>query len=745
MKRITPIISALALLAGAILSCTDGTRLTESASDLTYTGLAKSWDEAVPLGNARIGQLVWQKEGNLRFSLDHYDLWDLRPTEEFADSVKFRYRWIQERVAEGDEQAIWDVYDEPYSNKPAPAKIPCAALEFDPGSLGTVSDVRLFLNEALCRVRWDSGASLETFVNASAPVGWFRFKGISDPDFIPELKVPAYAAEEGIERNSLSLTLASLGYEQGDVVCDGNSIRYHQKGWEDFSYDVAVKWKRRGDELIGAWSVSTSLDGDDASEKVDEALGRGWKKDFSAHLAYWGSFWDASSVTVPDSLIQKQYDNEMYKLGSASRQDSRPISLQAIWTADDGLLPPWKGDYHNDLNTQLSYWPVYTGNHLPEGEAFLNYLLDCRDEFRKYARDFYGVDGLMVPGVCTLDGHPMGGWPQYSFSPTTGAWVAQHFYLHWKYSADDSFLEEKAYPFMREVATALMQVSHIDDRGHRVLPLSTSPEIYNNSLQAWFKTMTNYDTSLMTFAFEAAAEMADSLGLADDARLWKGCRAEMQALDTRDDVLTFAEGFPYNESHRHFSNAMAIFPLGLLDWNDGEEARKVIKATIGALDAQGPEWWTGYSYSWLANMKARAMDGDGALEALRIFAECFCLPNTFHANGDQTRSGKSNFTYRPFTLEGNFAFASGLQQMLLQSQTGAIRVFPAVPSAWKDVSFEKLRARGAFLVSASMKEGQVERVEVYAEKGGRMTLVIPGQEEPVTADMKAGDIFVWNI
>ncbi len=103
-------------------------------------------------------------------------------------------------------------------------------------------------------------------------------------------------------------------------------------------------------------------------------------------------------------------------------------------------------------------------------------------------------------------------------------------------------------------------------------------------------------------------------------------------------------------------------------------------------------------------MKARAFDGEGAAQELKTFAECFCLPNTFHANGDQTKSGKSKFTYRPFTLEGNFAFAAGIQEMLMQSHIGIIRIFPAVPASWQDISFQNLRAMGAFLVSTEQKK-----------------------------------------
>lgn len=155
------------------------------------------------------------------------------------------------------------------------------------------------------------------------------------------------------------------------------------------------------------------------------------------------------------------------------------------------MLPPWKGDYHHDLNTQLSYWPAYTGNHLKEGMGYLNTLWEQRDVYKKYTREYFGTDGMNVPGVCTLTGEPMGGWVQYSMSPTVSAWLGQHFYLHWKYSADRIFLKERAYPFLKDVATYLEQISTVDADGVRRLPLSSSPEIFDNSSMRGSMDMTN--------------------------------------------------------------------------------------------------------------------------------------------------------------------------------------------------------------------------------------------------------------
>ena len=139
-------------------------------------------------------------------------------------------------------------------------------------------------------------------------------------------------------------------------------------------------------------------------------------------------------------------------------------------------------------------------------------------------------------------------------------------------SADRIFLKERAYPFLKDVATYLEQISTVDADGVRRLPLSSSPEIFDNSINAWFKDMTNYDLSLMHFAFNAASELASELELADEAAHWKVIGAQLPDLNLDEDgALTFAKGFPYDQSHRHFSHAMSIHPLGLIDWSQGEK------------------------------------------------------------------------------------------------------------------------------------------------------------------------------
>lgn len=747
-KRLSGDLAARALLFPALLlaaSCAPPSgraQLPNSRHDLVFKSLAGTWDEAIPLGNGMIGALVWKKGESLRMSLDRADLWDLRPVAEFS-GPEFRFAWVRGQVSKKEYDPVHRMGDIPYDRDPAPTKIPAAALEFDLSGLGEVESVRLSVADALCRVKWKNGARLTAFVHATEPAGWFTFEGLPAA-LMPRLIPPAYAAPvpaSDAEKNSLTgKTLASLGYPVPEVVRDATSVRYHQEGWGGMSYEVAADWTRPSAGILtGVWSISALYPEKEggatgagsgsqlAAQSVAEALQRSLPRDLESHKAWWREFWAKSTIELPDPVLEKQWYLETYKFGAASRRGAPPITLQAVWTADNGSLPPWKGDFHNDLNTQLSYWPCYSGNRLEEGLAFLDWLWAIKPRCEEYTKLYFGVEGLNVPGVATLDGSPMGGWIQYSLGPTVSAWLAHHFYLHWRFSGDRVFLEERAYPYLKAVAVFLDRLSERRPDGKRKLPLSSSPEINDNGIGAWFTETTNFDLALIRWLYGATAELAGELGRTDEKGRWLEILGEWPGLTLAEDDgrLLVAPGTPLAESHRHFSHLMAIHPLGLVDWSGGEADQRTIRDALSELARLGPDWWCGYSYSWLGSLAARAMDGEKAAQALRTFAECFCLPNSFHANGDQTKSGKSKMTYRPFTLEGNFAFAAAVQEMLLQSHSGVVRVFPAVPASWKDVSFDSLRTYGAFLVSAKKKGGKVAEVQVTSEKGGLLRLENP--------------------
>ena len=695
-----------------------------------FNPLPQQWDEAMPLGNGMIGSLVWEKEKVVRFALDRADLWDSRPMKGLHRK-EFSYHWIVEQRLNNNYKPVQEYFDQPYDREPAPTKIPGAALEFKFTKGLILADAKLNLDEASSQISWKNGTRLTSFVHAVNPVGWFKFENLPD-NFDIELIPPSYQAAIKVSGDPVGGDdLGRLGYEQGTVTKVNNSITYHQKGWGNFSYDVIVTWKKVSANTVeGVWTIRSNPDVFKSNLDLKELqilLKTGFDQSRKSHLAWWSAFWAKSDLKVPDPTLQHQWEMEHYKFGSTARQNAPPISLQAIWSADNGRIPPWKGDFHHDLNTQLSYWPSYSGNHLEEAMAYLDHFETNKENYKRYTKQFFGKEGIAVPGVTTLDGTEMGGWIQYSLSPTVSAWISQHYYLQWRYSMDKDFLKNKAYPWIKSTAQFLEQISVLDpESGKRKLVISSSPEINDNDSSAWFTKTTNYDLSLMQFNFKTAAELAKELNLTEEANHWQEIYEQLPRLAlSKNKELMIAPDYPYATSHRHFSNTMAIHPLGLIKWEDSEESKNIIRSSIKLLDSVGPKMWCGYSYAWLGNLKARAKDGEGAAKALNIFSTAFCSTNSFHLNGDQTKSGYSDFVYRPFTLEGNFAFAAGLQEMLIQSHAGYLEIFPAIPGNWNSASFKTMRAEGAYLVSAKKENGKVTTLNIHSEKGGSLKVKSP--------------------
>ncbi len=714
------------------ISCQKDILIVKGEHDLSFTELSNEWDNGIPLGNGLMGSLVWQNGENLRISLDHVALWDLRPTDNMDSSI-FNFKWVVDNWKSNQYEKVQQAFDVPYDRDPAPTKIPAGAIEFPIRHLGKIKEVHLSIQDAICDIQWENGAQLLTYISESEDVGWFRLKNMGE-EMIPLFIAPGYYSDT-ITSDTQRFGLQRLCYEKGILKKGKNEITYTQKGWNKFEYQVHVKWENKGNELTGCWSISTIETKNETKKSAQENVEIGFKKgfydSFMEHKKGWKDFWELSQITIPDKVLEKQWYLEQYKFKSAASKNGPPISLQAVWTADHGGLPPWKGDFHNDLNTQLSYWPAYSGNHLELASGFTNWLWDHRDSFKSYTKKYFGVNGLNMPGVTTLKGAPMGGWIQYALGPTVSAWMGQHFYWQWKYSLDPIFLKEKAYPWIKETAQYLTEISIIDKNGKRKLPLSSSPEINNNSRDAWFDEMTNFDIALVQFTFTKAIELAHVLGYVEDEKKWKTMLSEWPELRVDDSGLMIASNLSYQNSHRHFSHLMAIYPLGILNY-EKEEDRKLMIRSIQNLEKYGTSEWVGYSFCWMACLESRIKNGDAAASYLKIFAENFCLPNSFHVNGEQHNRGFSNHKYKPFTLEGNFAFAAALQEMLIQSYSGTVTLFPAIPKTWKELSFYRLRTANGFVISAEMKGGKVIKVRIESEKGGTIRLA-----NPFTSDFKS--------
>ena len=664
---------------------------------LQLTAPIQTWDEAIPLGNGLTGGLLWGAGNTVNLSLDRGDLWDERLPELYLQD-SWSYATIRRLQAAGNQEEISRLFDKPY-RMPYPTKLPGGRLVLVADKTQQAQAFELDMRRAVGRATLTS-SQIECFFSAAAPVAMLR--------------APAPLTYQFLRPGGLD----KLQYQAAQFGKADGMTWMVQRAAEGLSYAVVVASQRQGNETQLAVAITSNRDGNDPLEtgrqRVRAALAAGYDAMLRPHLQWWTDFWHASAVRVPNPRLQRHYNLVKYFYGAASRPGAPPMPLQGVWTRDDGNLPPWKGDFHHDLNTQMTYLAYHPAGLFDSGSSFIDYNWDLLPTYRKFAQRFYGVHGAAVPGVATLAGKATGGWSQYSLSPTNGLWVGHSFYLHWRYTMDRAFLAQRAYPWLSEVAAGIVHL--LDERqGKLYLPLSSSPEIHNNSLRAWLQPNSNYDLSLMAWSFEALAEMAEALGKTEDAKRWQSLRAKLEELHVDDQqVLMFAKDEPFNESHRHHSHTMAIHPLGTLHVEGSPRDRAIIDATVDRMCALGTQAWVGYSFSWFSCLLARVGRADEALRYLEDYERAFILRNGFHANGDQIGAGLSRFRYRPFTLEGNFLAMQAVHEMLLQSWGGRLRVFPAVPTKWPDASFDRLRAEGGFIVSATRRRGQTTRLTVTA-------------------------------
>lgn len=670
----------------------------EPAFSLSLQAPITTWDEAIPLGNGLSGGLLWGSGNEIRLSLDRGDLWDLREHPGFT-TPGFNYATVRKMAQAGQSDSLNKQYARANDY---PTKLPGCRLVLTLAEEVEAQSFHLDMKRGMGTVNLGD-SKVECFFSARQPIAIIKIPGnMLDLELIPNQAV------------------TRLGHEPARIEKDETGTWLIQKASLGFSYVFAVETQQFVDHTLLAITATTVEDSEHpvslARERTRKALETGYASLLQEHMAWWEDFWALSSVHVPDSSIQHQYNLVQYFYGAASRRGAPPMPLQGVWTADAGKLPPWHGDYHHDLNTQLTYWAYLTSNRFEHGMSFLDFMWDLKPVHEAFARDFFETDGHVVPGVMALDGKPMGVWFQYSLSPTMGAWVAQSFYWHWRYTMDTEFLETRAYPYCASIAMALEGLMQPDQRGRLTLPLSSSPEIHNNRQEAWLTPNSNNDLALIRWLLEANAEMAEALGKNGAAQHWKGLLEKMDELAVAgtDGALLIAPGEALEESHRHHAHLMAIHPLGILHTENSERDRRIIEASLKQINDLGTQSWTGYSFSWMACIYARVGKADRALEYLQDFVHSFTLPNGFHRNGESTNKGLSSFQSRDFTLEGNFAAGQAVHEMLLQSWGGKIRIFPAVPTDWKDVSFKHLRGEGGYLISAEREAGETVHVEIKA-------------------------------
>ena len=470
-----------------------------------------------------------------------------------------------------------------------------------------------------------------------------------------------------------------------------------------------------------------------ASQTIGAARRLGFMKLLADHILQWREYWSRSFLSIPDSRLENLFYLQMYYLGSASNPNKHwPMSLQAPWT-NDAYPPPWEGRPHFDLDVQIDYMPTYASNRLDYLDSLTEWLWKSLPSFCRQGKMF-GWDGPWLGAATAPDTTiSLMGDDAQTYWAGNGGWIAYLFWLRYLYSMDENFLRERAYPVMREFMKTYLGIIERKEDGLFHVPWSCSPEFLISP--PWGPDGTA-DLGLIRFLSEALLESVRVLKIDDpDAEKWEDVLAHLAPLPRGDDGLHVWKGQPYDRLHRHLTHLMPIWPLYQITVDGGLEQRRIIERSLATIKKyqtmEGVESatkltdWMSMSAAMQATLYALAGNGNGSLGVLDHYANNFFTPQGFGTLWPYKR-GKAKDAYQ--LLDCGLGIATAVMDMLLQSWGMKIRVFPAMPDKWRNASFCRLRAQGAFLVSSRLRDGMVKYIHVESTRGGTCRIVNPFAE-----------------
>ncbi len=457
-----------------------------------------------------------------------------------------------------------------------------------------------------------------------------------------------------------------------------------------------------------------------AVAQIKSALAENLDSLVASHRAWWHAYYPESFLSIPDARMESFYWIQMYKLASATRADRPAIDLMGPWFR----RTPWPHIWWN-LNIQLTYWPVYKANRLELGESLIHLIDDDFTNFINNVPDEWRSDSAGVGRSSPYDG-------KRSVPGMTGSgvmergdltWALHNYWLQYRYSGNEKLLRYGLYPKLKRAIAYYLHLLSPGADGKLHLPLSTSPEYPNpNGSGNALVHDANYDLSLLRWGLNTLLAINGRFNLNDPLEeKWRDTLKNLTPNPVDENGYRVGADQPFAVSHRHFSHLFSIYPLHLVDPQSTND-RPLIEKSLDHW-ASMPKAWRGYSYTGASAMSSWLGRNDDAVNFLNEFLDKpkTVLPNTMYVEAGPV-------------IETPLSGAASILEIVLQSwgmePFGThIRVFPAVPESWKDVSFDKLLAEGAFEVSAVRKNGKTQFVQIKSLAGApcRVSTSIEGQ------------------
>ncbi|WP_411146600.1 glycosyl hydrolase family 95 catalytic domain-containing protein [Streptomyces sp. x-80] len=426
------------------------------------------------------------------------------------------------------------------------------------------------------------------------------------------------------------------------------------------------------------------------------------------HRAWWHAYYRRGFLSFPDARLQRFYWIQLYKVAAAARADAPVMATCGPW-----LEPtPWPATWWN-LNVQLEYWLIHGANHL-ELDAVTRALGEFRDSLSDqldapYRKDSAGIprttDTRLRNGGDAADGGYAVGIPgQDPPTPEVGnlTWALHNVWLTYRHTMDPRVLREVLFPLLRRAVAYYLHFLEPGPDGRLHLPATFSPEYGVNAPDC------NYDLMLLRWGCATLLDAAATLGVHDpSAGRWREVLARLAPYPVDGNGFMIGAGVPFAKSHRHYSHLLAVYPLYEVNWEQPGQRDLIERSLRHWVGFEGA--LQGYTFTGAASIAAQLGRGEEALEYLGELLTRFIRPNTMYQESGPV-------------IETPLSAAQSLHDMVCQSWGGVIRVFPALPRAWRSVTVHDFRTQGAFLLGAAREEGRTRWVRLRSEAGAPCVL-----------------------